>query len=271
MTDRYAAFDRLLFDRPAPFVLRITLNRPEKLNAFDHALHEQVERVWAAVDEDPEVRVSIITGAGRGFCAGADIGGLEAEERPDPMQSWCRDFNSGSRMVYNLMHARKPVISAINGAAAGAGLALALMADIPIAAKTAKLLDGHTRIGVAAGDHAAMVWPLAIGMAKTKYFLMTNESINGEDAERMGLVALAVDLDQLQARAVEVATKIAETSPTAIRITKYCMNHWYKQHQTIFDLSLAMELVGFHGRESQEAISALANRRKPNFDMDCTF
>ena len=265
MTDPYAGFDRLLFDRPAPFVLRVTMNRPEKMNAIDRAMHEQVTSVWRVIDADPETRVTIITGAGRAFCAGGDMEAMPTDTATDPGAQFTAGFREAQGFVEALVDARKPIVSAINGAAVGAGLAIALLADIPIASTTAKLLDGHLRIGVLPGDHAALIWPLLCGMAKAKYFLMSNEPMTGEQAERCNLVALAVPPEELADRAVAVATKLSLTAPTALMMTKYVMNHWLRQNRPIFDLSAALEMANFTGREAREAMAAMAERRPPVF------
>jgi enoyl-CoA hydratase len=147
----------------------------------------------------------------------------------------------------------------------GAGLVAALMADISIAAKNARLIDGHTRLGVAAGDHAAIVWPLLCGMAKAKYYLLTCEQISGEEAERLGLVSLACEESELQAKALEVARKIASGAQSAMRWTKYSLNNWLRMAGPAFDASLALEVLGFTGPEAQEGIAALREKRAPSF------
>jgi enoyl-CoA hydratase len=147
----------------------------------------------------------------------------------------------------------------------GAGLAAALMADIPIAAKNARLIDGHTRLGVAAGDHAAIVWPLLCGMAKAKYYLLTCDTINGEEAERIGLVSLTCEESQLREKALEVARKLAAGPQTAIRWTKYSLNNWLRMAGPSFDASLALEMLGFTGPEAKEGVAALKEKRKPSF------
>lgn len=272
MVDRFAQFDRLLFDRPAPHVLRVTLNRPDKMNALDAEAHGQMERVWAAIDADEETRVSIVTGAGRAFCAGGDFSSMPAEGNPlDANQEASRSFRNAANLVMGMVNSSKPIISAINGPAVGAGLAIALLADISIAARQAKLLDGHVRIGVTAGDHAAMIWPLLCGMAKAKYFLLTNDAMTGEEAERHNLVSLAVDADALQDKAVEVATKLANSAPTAVRMTKYVLNHWLRQNQAIFDLSAAFEMINFQGAESRQAIEAVNQKSTPDFKQKTYF
>ena len=271
MTDRYSAFDRLLFDRPAPHVLRVTINNPEKMNALDGRAHEQLETVWAAIDQDPETRVSIITGAGRAFSSGGAIDAMPVDTPLDPAQTFSKGFGGANRLVAALINAKKPIVSAINGPAVGAGLAIALLADIPIAAKQAKLLDGHLRIGVTPGDHAAIIWPLLCGMAKAKYFLMTNVSMTGEEAERNNLVALSVDAAELQDKAVEVASQLAAVAPTALRMTRYVMNHWLRQNQPIFDLSLAFEMVNFSSGEAKVAIDAMVAKTTAEFDGEVHF
>lgn len=267
MSDHYASFDRLAFDRPAPYVLRVTINRPEKMNAVDAIGHTQLERIWAAIDADPETRVSIITGAGRAFCAGGDFSSMpSATDAPlDANEQGAKSFREATGLVNGIINASKPIISAINGPAVGAGLAVALLADISIAAKEAKLIDGHLRIGVTAGDHAALIWPLLCGLAKAKYYLMTNEAMTGAEAERNNLVSLAVDGAELQAKAIEVASKLAATAPTALRMTKYALNHWLRQNQAIFDLSVAFEMINFAGGEARTALQAVNDKTIPVF------
>ena len=271
MTDRYAAFKHLLLDRPAPGVIRITLNNPSQMNAMTMGMHDEIVAIWSVIDEDPEIRCSIVTGAGKAFCSGGAVDAMPSGTKTDVSTQVMKDFRSGSALVKSLIDARKPIVSAINGAAVGAGLALALLSDVPIAAKHAKIFDGHTRIGVAAGDHAALIWPLLCGMAKAKYYLFTNDVMTGEEAERNNLVALAVDGDQLADKAVEVATKIAALAPTGIRVTKHTLNHWLRQAMPIFELSLALELAGFHGAEAQEALSAMVEKRPAQFPDDSVF
>ena len=144
-----------------------------------------------------------------------------------------------------------------------------LLADISIAAKTARIIDGHTRLGVAAGDHAAIVWPLLCGLAKSKYHLLLCEPLSGEEAERIGLVSLCVDEDQLQDKALEIATRLANGSPTAIRWTKYALNNWLRMAGPTFDTSLALEFMGFNGPDVREGLASLHGKRPPNFKKDC--
>jgi enoyl-CoA hydratase len=147
----------------------------------------------------------------------------------------------------------------------GAGLVCGLLADVSIAANDARIIDGHTRLGVAAGDHAAIVWPLLCGMAKAKYYLMTCDPLSGAEAERIGLVSLAVDDAELDAKAVAVATRLAEGAPHAIRWTKYALNNWLRQAGPIFDTSLALEFLGWQSPDVKEGLAAHREKRKPAF------
>jgi enoyl-CoA hydratase len=144
---------------------------------------------------------------------------------------------------------------------------LAILADISIAARSAKLIDGHTKLGVAAGDHAAIIWPLLCGMAKAKYHLLLCEPVTGEEAERIGLVSLAVPDADLPARAMDVAVRLAEGAPNAIRWTKYALNNWLRAAGPIFDASLGMEFLGFSGPELPEGTAALREKRPPRFPL----
>ncbi|MGH3447001.1 MAG: enoyl-CoA hydratase-related protein, partial [Nocardioidaceae bacterium] len=159
----------------------------------------------------------------------------------------------------------KPIVSAINGVAVGAGLVVALLADIPVAARSARILDGHIPLGVPAGDHAAMLWPLLCGLAKAKYYLLTGESVNGEEAERLGLVSLCTDDDALLDTSLEIAERLAAGPRFAIRYTKYALNNWLRMAGPGFDASVAFEYVGFTSPDVAEGVQALREHRKPNF------
>jgi enoyl-CoA hydratase len=182
------------------------------------------------------------------------------------------DFDVRSRVlreardiVYNVINCAKPVVSAIQGPAVGAGLAVALLADISVAGRTARIIDGHTRLGVAAGDHAAIVWPLLCGLAKAKYHLLLCEPLTGEEAERIGLVSVCVDDDQVHEKAIEIAGRLAQGSAQAIQFTKYALNNWLRSAGPAFDASLAMEFYGFSGPDVREGVRALREKRPPAF------
>jgi enoyl-CoA hydratase len=259
----YADFQHLLFERRPNGVLLVTFNRPEVLNATNDRLHWELTQVWPAIGADPETRVAVVTGAGRAFSAGGDLDMVEANAR-DPRRL-IRTFHEASDLVYNMLNLDKPVVSAINGVAVGAGLVVALLADISVMAETARVTDGHTRLGVVAGDHAAIVWPLLCGMAKAKYYLLTCDFIDGREAERIGLVSLCVPADQLMARAFEIANRLAAGSQQAIRWTKRALNNWLRLAGPIFDQSAALEMLSFTDPDVLEGAQAIREKRAPRF------
>ncbi|WP_444634751.1 enoyl-CoA hydratase/isomerase family protein [Cupriavidus oxalaticus] len=264
----YENYSSLAFDRPSEGVLRITLNRPERLNALDAPGHDEIARVWRDLDADPSVSAVVLCGAGKAFSAGGDFDMVE--EMIDSFDARARVWRESKDLVYNIINCSKPIVSAIHGSAVGAGLVAALLADISVAARTARLVDGHTRLGVAAGDHAAIVWPLLCGMAKAKYHLMLCEPVSGEKAEQMGLVSLAVDEAELQDTAVSIATRLANGAPSAIRWTKYSLNNWLRQAGPTFDASLALEMFGFGGPEVKEGVASFRDKRAPVFPRTTT-
>ncbi|MEA2136633.1 MAG: enoyl-CoA hydratase, partial [Solirubrobacteraceae bacterium] len=222
-------------------------------------------RVWTDVSADPATRVAVITGAGKAFSAGGDLAMVNRMAGDhDRVAHMLREM---SDLVYNIVNCEKPVVSAINGVAVGAGTVVALLADISICAQDARIGDGHVRLGVAAGDHAAILWPLLCGMAKARYYLLTGEMITGEEAERIGLVTFCVDDDQVEARALEIATKLAKGAPGAIRWTKQALNNWVRAAWPSFEASLAFGILGFTGPEAREGLAALREKRPPEFDQ----
>jgi enoyl-CoA hydratase len=259
----YADYQHILFERREPHILWLTLNRPEALNAADARLHTELVEVWNTIGRDPDVYAAVVTGAGRAFSAGGDLALVEnAYRNPEEIG---RILDEARDLVYNILRCDKPIISAINGPAVGAGLVVALLADVSIAAESARLGDGHVRMGVAAGDHAAIVWPLLVGMAKAKYYLLTAEFVDGKEAERIGLVSLCVPDEQLHDRAMAVAVKLASGPRHAIRYTKRALNQWLLHAGPIFDHSLALEMLGFYHEDMVEGVAALREKRAARF------
>ena len=257
----YSDFQHILFEKRDNNILCMTLNRPEVLNAADAQLHTELVEVWQTIDRDPDVHVAVVTGAGRAFSAGGDLQMVEDAHRN--YDEILRILDEARDLVYNMLRCSKPIISAINGAAVGAGLVVALLADVSIAAENAKLGDGHVRMGVAAGDHAAIVWPLLCGMAKAKYYLMTADFVTGREAERIGLVSMCTPQAEVLDKAMEVATNLATGPRHAIRFTKRALNQWMLQAAPIFDHSLALEMLGFFSDDMLAGVEGLRERKRP--------
>jgi enoyl-CoA hydratase len=258
-----ASYQHLQFERQANGVLLITLNRPEVLNAAHEEMHSELARVWADINRDEETRVAVVTGAGRAFSAGGDLAMVERQigdyGRVTDMLAEMSD------LVYNMVNCSKPIISAINGVAVGAGLVVALLADISICATDARLGDGHVRLGVAAGDHAAIIWPLLCGLARSKYYLMTGEMVSGDEAERIGLVSKALPREEVLGEALRVAAHLATGPQLAIRLTKRALNGWIRDAGPIFDQSAAYEMLTFMGEDAREGLASLRQKRAPQF------
>jgi len=260
---KYEEYQHLLFERHPDGVLLITINRPDVLNATNNRLHWELSRVWRDVDDDAETNVVVVTGKGRAFSAGGDLDMIDRMKGNHPNIS--QAMREAGDIVYSMIDCSKPIISAINGVAVGAGLAVAFMADISIASENMRITDGHLRLGVAAGDHAVIIWPLLCGMAKAKYYLMTADFIDGKEAERIGLVSLCVPADQLMDKAFEVARKLARGPQQAARFTKRALNNWLKMFGPAFDASLAMEMLGFFSADVAEGTAAVKEKRQPLF------
>jgi enoyl-CoA hydratase len=260
----YSSYQDLKVGRVEPGIVEIVMGAEgAKLPVATARMHAELARIWLDIDRDPQVRVVILRGAGRGFSGGGDLAMVEEITRDFAARA--RVWREARDLVYNLINCSKLVVSAMHGPAVGAGLVAGLLADVSIAAKNARIIDGHTRLGVAAGDHAAIVWPLLCGMAKAKYYLLTCEQLSGEEAERIGLVSLACEEAELEAKALEVARKLASGAQTALRWTKYSLNNWLRMAGPNFDTSLALEFMGFTGPEVQEGIASHREKRAPNF------
>ena len=267
MGDRYDDYRRDFRDRLA----RGARSAPDPQQARDLQLarfngHRDMTYIWRDIDQDRDVSAVILTGKGRAFSSGGDFSMIR--KNIDNYDDRVRAWKEARDLVYNIIDCCKPTVSALNGVAVGAGLVAGAALRHFHCGKSARIIDGHTRLGVAAGDHSVINWPLLCGMAKAKYYLMLCESVYGEEAERIGLVSLCVEDDELQDKALEVAQKLANGAPSAIRWTKYALNNWYRQMGPAYDASTALEMLGFTGPEVEEGLAAHLEKRAPNFDPE---
>jgi enoyl-CoA hydratase len=245
-------------------VLEVVIANEGRQNSATEPMHADLATVWRAADADAAVRAVLVRGAGLHFSSGGDFAMIERmiEDEATLVRVW----REASDLVYNLVNCRKPVVSAIRGTAVGAGLAVALLADVSVAGRDAKIIDGHTRLGVAAGDHSVILWPLLCGLAKARYYLLTNEPLSGAEAERIGLVSLCVEDGQVRDTALGIATKLAAGSATAIAFTKHALANWLRLAGPSFDASLALEFLGFRLKDVREGLAAVRDRRPPRFE-----
>jgi enoyl-CoA hydratase len=259
--DRYQQFP-LRFDRVEDGVLELVFDGPN-LNAVNATVHAELPKIWSVIETDPDTRVVLVRGEGRAFSAGGSFDLVE--EQIHDYAARLRVYYETRDLVMNMINCQTPIVSAIVGPAVGAGLVVALLADVSVAGRRAVIVDGHTRLGVAAGDHAAICWPLLCGMAKAKYYLLTCDTLTGEEAERIGLVSLCVDDDKLLDTARQTARELAQGAQEAIGLTKYSLNSLYRQAMPIFDASLALEFLQFGGPEVKEGVKSYREKRPPKF------
>jgi len=248
-------------------VATLTLNRPERLNALGGTLREDLTDALTTAIDDPDIRVIVITGAGRGFCAGGDVKAMQDANtagRARPLLE--RVAPSRDRTVLLMRDSPKPLIAAVNGAAAGAGMNLALACDIRLAASTAKFSQAFVRRGLHPDWGGTYFLPRVVGMAKACELIFTGELIDAEQALRLGIVSAVHPPDRLLAATYELATKIAAGPPIAIRLARRAL---YRNLQE--DLRAALEFETFAQNicadtdDAREGIRAFVEKREPKF------
>lgn len=260
----FDSYPGLRFERREHGVLWMYLSRPEVFNATDGPMHLGLSRVWLDINDDPETRVVVVTGDGDAFSAGGDLSWISGFVGDyDGVQEILIEATD---LVHRMLACRKVIISAINGVAVGAGLAVALMADISLIAEDVRLTDGHVNIGVGAGDHAVLLWPLLCGMARAKYYLLTADFIDGKTAGEIGLVSKALPREELLTEADRIATKLGRGPQHAIRGTKRALNLWMSQSTPAFEASAALEILNFLGPDAAEGVASMREKRRPTFE-----
>lgn len=265
MPATYDDFPSLRCELEGNGVLNLVLDAPG-LNSVGPQMHSDLADIWPVINRDPNVKVVLVRGEGKAFSSGGSFDLID--ETIGDYEGRLRIMREARDLVLNLVNFDKPVVSAIRGPAVGAGLVVALLADVSVASRTAKIIDGHTKLGVAAGDHAAICWPLLVGMAKAKYYLLTCETLSGEEAERIGLVSTCVDDGEVLATATRIAENLAAGAQQAIRWTKHSLNHWYRMFAPAFESSLGLEFIGFAGPDVQEGLAAHREKRPARFGGD---
>lgn len=243
-------------------VLTLILDRPDKLNAVDEAMHGELATIFAAAADDPHSDVIVLTGAGRAFSAGGDI--VWMQKMID--EGFDQTAREAKRIVLDLLDCDKPVIAKVNGHAAGFGATLALFCDVIYAADHAKIGDPHVAVGLTAGDGGALIWPQLVGYARAKQYLLTGDMLTAPEAERIGLINRAVPAAELDATVDAFADRLAAGARIAIRTTKRAINAGLKQSAAqMMDTCLALEAISNASADHQEAVDAFRDGRLPNF------
>jgi enoyl-CoA hydratase len=259
-----ASFRALRLERLGT-VLRVTLAHPtSELNAVDELLHGELTRLFRELRREREARAVVLTGAGRAFSAGGDFAWFRQLEDLRSLEPLRRD---AKQLVGDLLDVELPIVAALNGPAVGLGASIALLCDVIFMAESASLADPHVRVGVVAGDGGTCIWPLVLGPARAKQYLLTGDALPAAEAERLGLVNRVVAPGALQDEALAFARRLAEGAPLAVRYTKLAVNQWIKQTANVaFDVATALEIVTFQSRDHREALAALREKRKPEFE-----
>lgn len=261
----YNEFEKLrieIHDR----IATITLNQPEAMNAVDGRMHTELSRIFTLVENDPDVDLMILTGAGRGFCAGGDL--VWMQESVDEHEKFEQVIRESKQIIFSMLDCEKPILAKVNGHATGLGATLALFCDVIFAAETAKIGDPHVRAALVAGDGGAVIWPQLIGYARAKELLMTGDMLTAAEAQRIGLINRVVAPEQLDAVVDEFARKLNAGALKAIRWTKVSINIGLKQlAHSIMDASLSYEYQTNASADHAEAVSAFREKRKPQFGL----
>lgn len=253
----YSHYETLAFSKDNA-VLTVKLNRPDSLNAVSSQLHTELSRLFAEIAADSTVDAVVLTGEGRAFSAGGDL-------------EWFRTmtgsqldtlFVEARKIIVDLVDLPQPIIAAVNGVAAGLGATLALFCDVVYVAEGARISDPHVRIGVTAGDGGAAIWPLLVGPARAKEYLMTGDSLTATEAERIGLVNKVLPAAEVLTAAQALALRLAQGSRPAIRSTKLSVNKLVRDAVSlVLDTSLALEKECFTTPFHKQAIEAFCNKR----------
>jgi enoyl-CoA hydratase len=246
-------------------VLKVTLDNPRRdLNVVDAELHHELVHLFAELRTERDARAILLTGSGRAFSAGGDFAWFPELRDPAALDALQADAR---RMITDLLDVELPIVCAVNGPAVGLGASLALLCDVIFIAEDATIADPHVRAGIVAGDGGAVIWPLLVGPARAKQYLLTGDALTAAEAERIGLVNRVVPARNLEAEALAFATRLAAGAPLAVRYTKLAVNKLVKDALNVaFDASIAFELMTFMSRDHVEAIDAIREKRSPRFE-----
>ena len=258
-----ADFTTLKLER-AGDVLRVVIDHPtSELNAVDEALHRDFAALFAGLRRESAARAVVLTGRGKAFSAGGDFRWFPSLQDSARMEELRRD---AKQLVWDLLDVEVPIVAAVNGHAMGLGASIALLCDVIFMADTATIGDPHVRVGLVAGDGGVAIWPLALGPARAKEYLLTGDPLSAAEAERIGLVNRVVPAATLADEAMRFATRLAAGAPLALRYTKLADNKLVKDALNVaFDASTALEVVTFRSADHQEALAALREKRTPQF------
>jgi enoyl-CoA hydratase len=246
-------------------VLKVVIDRPDNdLNAVDDDLHRELTALFPRLQQEREARAVLLTGRGKAFSAGGDFTWFPTLQDPTAAEHLRLD---AKQMIWDLLDVHLPIVCAVNGPAVGLGASIALLCDVIFMAASATIADPHVRVGIVAGDGGTAAWPLAVGPARAKRYLLTGDAVSADEAERMGLVNEVVPDDELDDAAMAFAQRLAAGAPLAVQYTKLAVNKLVKTAlNTSFDTATAYEMLTFRSHDHAEALAALKEKRPPQFE-----
>ena len=264
MTNSFDQFELIAFERLDGHVLKVTIDRPDSdLNAVDAQLHRELTKLMAVLKEEREARCIVLTGVGKAFSAGGDFDWFPSLQAPGKLEDLRQEAKN---LIWDMLDIQVPIVAAINGHAVGLGASIGLLCDIIFVAESAIISDPHVSVGIVAGDGGTIIWPLAVGPALAKQYLLTGDPINAAEAHRIGLINFVSPNDQVVDDAITYATKLAAKAPLAVQYTKVAVNKMLKDAaNTAFDTATALEILTFQSEDHTEALAAIAEKREPNF------
>ena len=256
------AWRALQLDREGD-VLRVAIAHPTSaLNTVDGLLHGELTRLFRELKRESAARAVLLIGRGRAFSAGGDFRWFPTLDDLDKLEHLRRD---AKQMIWDLLDVELPIVAALNGPAVGLGASIALLCDVIFMADTATIVDPHVRVGIVAGDGGTAIWPLVLGPARAKQFLLTGDPVTAAEALAMGLVNAVVPHDQLDAEIDRWCAELLDKSPTALAIVKRSMNADTESIRGISSLGFQAVSLYYGTDEAKEGVAAYKEKRPPRF------
>ena len=261
----YAGYEGLLIEKRGP-VLVATLNSPP-LNPVGPAVHNEIHRVFREAEEDESVRVLVLTGAGeRAFSAGGDVAWMKSDFEIPRRPLWSNGLGTEKSILQTVLNFPKPFITRVNGHAMGLGATLAVLSDVSIMVEDAKIADTHVKVGLVAGDGGALLWPLLMGFANARKYLLTGDSLTGRAAAEYGLITQAVPREALDETVFAMADRLANGAGIAVNYTKIAINLLLRSVvDPLIEAHYGLEVQSALSDDHREAVSAFLDGREPVF------
>ena len=265
------SYETIILDKKE-HIASLTLNRPEQLNAITFQMVDELVSAFDDIDHDDEIRVLVITGAGRGFCAGADVGGMTGNQAEGASESRGAEerrqrlLRQAGRTIPRIQKMQKPVIAMVNGVAAGAGFDMALACDIRVGSENARFMNAFVRIGLFPGWGGTWFYPRVMGLGKALEFLFTGDFLEAKEAERLGVLNRLVPAAELEKETMALAGKLASGPPIAIKLMKLQVYEGlHMDLDTALQMAAACETITLTSEDHREGITAFREKRPPRY------